>query len=360
MFPLLQKNNFFASWIPFAVVTTVIAFAAFLYLSLLTKQDEYFENGSYANIHLSPSGKLLAFDFCNKNNCSNIIYDIDSKLFYKYVTSEAVKIANLSFSPSGRRVVFIARKRIGWFCFEEKQQLVSGWLGENKFKAIGDFDGIKMYPTYSNEDFIYFWVSNQEASYKSQKFKGYSRPMLAEVNIKSEEVQLIDIDNSNYPYRPSAPSFFDDSDRIVFSDYGIDNPSDTTGQEKLYTDKLWVLSKSSKTISAVDTGGRASSKPVVAKQIGHIFFIGRTTNSKNRNVFSYEIFSHDGSSTKQVTDLGSYIASFDVSADGSVLFLAVESLHDKTTRLVIFNPETKAVVEISPKNISEHLINIEE
>lgn len=360
MFSLLQKNNFFASWIPFVAVTTVIAFAAFVYLSLLTKQDKSFENGSYTNIHLSPSGKLLAFDLCNKNDCSNIIYDIDSKLFYKYVTSEAAKIANLSFSPSGRRVVFIARKKIGWFGFEEEQQLIAGWLGENKFRAIGNIDGIKMYPMYSNEDVIYFWVSNQEAGYKSQKYKGHSRPMLAEVNVKSEEVRLIDIDNSSYPYRPSAPSFFDDSDRIIFSDYGIDKPNGTTGQEKSYTDKLWVLSKNSKKISAVDTDGRASSKPVVAKQIGHIFFIGRTTNSKNKNIFSYEIFSHDGSRTKQVTDLGSYIPSFDVSADGGVLVLATESLHDKTTRLIIFNLETRNVVEILPKNISEHLINIEE
>lgn len=305
--------------------------------------------GRYRNIYFSPDQKLITFDYCNKEGCNNVIHEVESGLFFRYAHDEGVNITNLSFSPSGEQIVFVARKN-GWFGYGEEMCLVTGAHGSSQFRVVGECEAIKAYPKFSSENHILFWRGKDRANKKSQI-------VLAEINKENGQEKSIDIENIDYLYRPSALSFFENKDEAVFSDYGISEKNDGN-EKKEYFDTVWILSREEKRAFPVETGINYSSKPVVIKSDGRILFIGRNLAGEKNGVFAYEIYSHKEGSTKQLTNFGSYISGFDTTRDGNKLVLAIEDLSDGKSSLVVLNLKSKEVQRIVPNDISKLLITI--
>lgn len=326
-------------------------------LVLFYVENYIFKNGSfvvankeeYRNIYFSPDQKLIAFDYCNKEGCDNLIYEVKSGLFFQYVHDKGANITNLSFSPSGEQIVFVARKS-SWLGYGEEMCLVTGEYGSSQFRIIGECEAVKAYPKFSSENHILFWRGKEKTDKKSQI-------VLAEVNKENGQTKSIDIENIGYLYRPSALSFFENKDEAVFSDYGISEKNNGNGKNE-YFDKVWMFSREGKRAFPIETGMNYSSKPVAIKSEGRILFIGRSPASEKNGVFEYEIYSYKENSTKQLTNFGSYISGFDTTLDGSKLVLAIENLSDGKSSLVVFNLESKEIQRIVPKDISKLLITI--
>ncbi len=313
----------------------------------------------FGNPHFSREGKLLAFDLCRNNNCESVIHDTEANTFTKYVDRQGRKISNLSFSPVGADVLFVVMDQPFWPWQKNTQQLATGLQTGVKFKLITESGDVKMYPTFFGGDAVLYWGAEVV---KRGSRRSYQDTRLVEVDIKSKHSQTAISTKFDF-FRPSAPYPLNDGDLIVASDYGFHQPGSRYEEHKKSTqkDELLVLSKSKNTVTPLETGIDNSSNPVVIRQTGQVAFIGRLGQSEGQKGYVYDVFLRGTDGVTRLTALRTYISAIDVTADGKMLALVLESDDQKLAngRLVIYDIRANKYREIHPKNIIKISVDIE-
>jgi len=313
----------------------------------------------FHNPHFSPDGKLLAFDLCINNKCNNVIHNIDANTFTKLVDRQGRKIANLSFSPNGNAVLFVVINKTFWPWQKSSQQLVTGKRAETKLNLITSGGGLKMYPTFSDENTVLYWNMNEIPA--KQSGGTYKETQLVELDIKTKRSQLLIPSQFDF-YTPSPPISLNDDDLVVISDFGFHHPSTryVDREKSKPRDELLILSKGKKTVMPLNTGIEASFRPVVIRQTGEIVFVGRVEQNEGQNGFVHDVFLLGLYGPTRLTRLRTFISGMDVTTDGKFLALVLSTPNRKTSdrKLIIYDVHTNIHREIHPKDIVEKLVDI--
>lgn len=340
------------------VVFRILSIALFCCVAISFVHAE--EKGyGFHNPHFSSDGKLLAFDLCRNDKCDSVIHDIEANTFTKLADRKGRKIVNLSFSPDGDNILFVAATDAFWPWQKASQQLAMGPRTGTKFNLITTTDGLKMYPTFAKVNSVLYWGIYDVPS--KQGGGSYKDTQLIELDTKNRQSRQLMPSSFNF-YNPSPPYYFDD-DHIITSIRGFRQPG-TQYEDWLKIrkrDEVFILSKSKDTVNPLNTGIQDSSNPRVIRQTGQIVFIGRLEQDERQRGFLYEAYLYGPEGSIRLTTFSTYMSGIDVTGDGKTLALVIATAGREQLdgRLVIYDVQSKKHREIVPKSIFVISVDIE-
>lgn len=317
-----------------------IAALAFFSIAMLSGCSVTIQN---KHLRFSPDGKFLTYVHCARGGCRSVIYDITKGTYKSLQDSEGRSLTSLSFSPSGKKMVAVA-KVTDPDTGKDIQQLAVGSLEDGKFQVITQEAGIKITPTFWDEKTVIYW--HGEPIRDSKRF----RPSLRAVDLVDKKEWIVMSDRERF-YQPSTPNPVGDGEHIIFSDYCYKEPDDYGPRQSPCADKILRVSLNQKTKTLLDTGFVNSTKPVMAQSIGKLYFASRLEQKEGQHGFAYEVYAQDEKTVQRITYLRTYMSSFAVTQDGKRLAMVVrEPAKSHTGRVLLLNPETGEEKILVPKD----------
>jgi Tol biopolymer transport system component len=353
-----ERHNPISKWCLLLSVVILIAM-----MGCVQNHDNGIRHGIISP-KLSPDNKRIIFAYCqttkNDNACELAKYEIATEKIKRFNPTGCRLHGSPAYSPSGREIVFVAHNTdsesnifIADADGSNARQVTNTNIkkGDKKSDESLKYDGR---PSFSPDGSMIIF---QRAALWRERTYPLSGKMLSHWDVYTVDLATgIERRLTNYKfYEMSKPSYLPDGKRFIFSAIG---PKPVKGQDpvnkeeykKQYEDNIiFIWDENDQIFQPAIMQGSYSLDPSVSAD-GTILFMA-VTNKLDKlplDPYNYDLFIKKSGKTSRLTKMGARILESSISHDGSMSVFLADTNNPRTNRisLWIINTDGTGLVEI--------------